>query len=125
MSFTAMPKTTFPLPPARSGGTDTLNGRAGKDQLWGGPNDDKFVFNLGSGNDVIKDFNQGNLAVGSTATEHDVIDVHAYGFSDWSALQASISDNVSRNAVIHLSSTDSIELDGFHQAALHETDFIF
>ena len=75
-----------------TGGTDTLNGGAGNDQLWGGPNSDTFVFNFGSGNDVINDFDQGNLAVGSVATEHDVINVQAYGFADWNALHAAISD---------------------------------
>ena len=112
-------------PGSITGGTDTLNGGAGDDQLWGGPNDDKFVFNVGSGNDSINDFNQGNLAVGSTATEHDVIDVQAYGFSDWNALQAVISDDVvSGNAVIYLSATDSITLVGIHTADLLQTDFI-
>jgi serralysin len=94
------------------------------DQLWGGPNDDKFLFNSGSGNDVIKDFDQGNLAVGSAAPEHDIIDVHDYGFSDWTALQAVISDDTNGNAVIHLSAGDSITLVGVHTAALHSNDFI-
>jgi hypothetical protein len=49
------------------------------------------VFNLGSGNDMINDFNQGNSAVGSTATEHDIINVQDYHFADWAALQAAIS----------------------------------
>ena len=112
-------------PGSITGGTDILNGGAGDDQLWGGPNDDKFVFNVGSGNDMINDFNQGNFAVGSTATEHDIINVHAYGFSNWTALQDAISDDVvSGNAVIHLSATDSITLVGVHTADLHQTDFI-
>ena len=51
-----------------------------------------FVFNLVSGNDVIYDFDQGNLAVGSGPTERDVINVQAYGFADWTALHAVISD---------------------------------
>ena len=49
-----------------------LNGGHGSDQLWGGPNNDGFVFNKGSGLDVINDFGQGNKAVGSTAREHDL-----------------------------------------------------
>jgi Ca2+-binding RTX toxin-like protein len=106
-----------------TGGTDTLNGGAGDDQLWGGPNDDVFVFNVGSGNDVINDFNQGNSAVGSMATEHDVIDVQAYNFADWNTLQAAISD-VSGNAVIQLSDNDSITLVGVQKADLLQTDFI-
>ena len=82
------------------------------------------MFNVGSGNDEINDFNQGNLAVGSTATEHDVIDVQAYGFVDWTALQAAISDNLSGNAVIQLSATNSITVTGVHTADLHQNDFI-
>jgi hypothetical protein len=69
------------------------------------------VFNVGSGNDVISAFNKGNLVVGSTviARHHQL---YAYGFSDWNALQAAISDNVAGNAVIQLSATDSVELIG-------------
>ena len=118
------PKAVPTSPGSIIGGTDTLNGGAGNDQLWGGPNDDKFVFNLGSGIDTIYDFDKDNLAVGNTATEQDTINVHAYGFPNWTALQAAISDNVSGNAVIHLSSTDSIELVGVHKIALLQTDFI-
>jgi serralysin len=106
-----------------TGGTDRLNGGPGNDQLWGGPNDDVFVFGPGSGGDTINDFNRGNLAVGSTATEHDVIDVQAYGFGDWDTLQGKITE-VSGNAVIQLSVDDSITLVGVHAADLHETDFI-
>jgi hypothetical protein len=81
-----------------------------------------FVFGVGSGNDTINDFNQGNLAVGSAATEHDVIDLQAYGFADWNELQTSISV-VSGNAVIDLSGT-SIILVGVQLADLDQTDFI-
>ena len=100
------------------GGKDILNGGAGDDQLWGGPNDDTFVFGLGSGNDTINDFNQGNAAVRSPAQEHDVIDVSAYGFADWSALRGLISHDGSGNAVIQLSPTDSITLAGVQSANL-------
>ena len=122
MTSAAMPITISPLPAARSPAAQTSYGGAGDDQLWGGPNDDKFVFNVGSGNDVINDFNQGNLAVGSTATEHDLIDVQAY-FDNWSDLQAAIND-VNGNAVITLSASDSITLVGVQTANLLETDFI-
>jgi len=111
-------------PGSITGGTDTLNGGAGNDQLWGGPNDDTFVFNVGSSNDVINDFNHGNLAGGSTATEHDIINLHAYGFSDWNALQSAISDNVAGSAVIQRSATDSITLVRNHTADLYQTDCI-
>lgn len=111
-------------PGSITGGTDTLNGGGGNDHLWGGPNNDTFVFNKGSGQDIINDFNQGNAAVGSTAPEHDLINVHDYGFADWAALSSLISDNSAGDAVIHLTATDTITLDGVDTAALHSTDFI-
>jgi hypothetical protein len=112
-------------PGSITGGKDLLIGGP-NDQLWGGPNDDTFKFNLGAGNNVIHDFDQGNLAVGSTAPEHDVIDVKAYGFANWNALHAAISDDSSGNAVIHLTpdNLNTISLDGVHTANLHQTDFI-
>jgi hypothetical protein len=89
-----------------------------------GADQDTFKFNLGCGNNAVQDFNQGNLAVGSTAPEHDVINVHAFGFTSWSALQALISDDSAGDAVIHLSPTDSITLTGIHTAAVHASDFV-
>lgn len=109
---------------AITGGRDILNGGRGNDQLWGGPNNDLFVFNAGSGQDVINDFDQGNKAGGSTAPEHDLIDVHAYGLADWAALKGLISDDSSGNAVIRLAANDTITLDGIHAADLNARDFI-
>ena len=107
-----------------TGGKDILNGGGGNDQLWGGPNNDMFVFNKGSGQDVINDFDQGNKAVGSTAREHDVIDLHNYGFADWAALKTLISDDSAGNAVVHLTTNDTITLEGVHTADLHARDFL-
>ena len=111
-------------PGSITGGKDTLNGGEGDDQLWGGPNNDKFVFKAGSGNDTIWDFDTGNLAVGSTAAEHDVIDVHGYGFKNWNALRAVIQDDGSGNAVVHLSANDTITIVGVATAHLHASDFV-
>ena len=111
-------------PGSITGGKDTLNGGGGDDQLWGGPNNDKFVFKAGSGNDTIWDFDKGNLAVGSTAAEHDVIDLHGYGFKNWNALRAVIQDDGSGNAVVHLSANDTITLAGVATAHLHASDFV-
>ncbi|WP_247493843.1 hypothetical protein [Bradyrhizobium sp. 142] len=111
-------------PGSVTGGSDTLNGGAGDDWLSGGANNDFFVFDTGSGKDVIADFDQGNKAVGSTAAEHDLIDVHAYGFADWTSLSSLISDNSAGDAVVHLSANDTITLDGVQAANLHPTDFI-
>ncbi|WP_407188228.1 calcium-binding protein [Bradyrhizobium centrosematis] len=107
-----------------TGGRDLLNGGGGNDQLWGGPNNDLFVFDKGSGQDVINDFDQGNKAAGSTAREHDLIDVQSYGFADWAALKNLISDDASGNAVIHLTASDTVTLEGVHAADLRAGDFI-
>jgi hypothetical protein len=111
-------------PGSITGGKDKLDGGGGLDYLWGGPNNDAFKFDLGSGNDTIWDFDQGNLAVGSTAAEHDIINVHDYGFKNWSALRAVIQDDGSGNAVIHLTANDTITLAGVSTAHLHASDFV-
>ena len=113
----------FTSPGSITGGTDILNGGAGDDQLSGGPDDDKFVFGVGSGNDVINDFNQGHFGVGSRATEHDLINVHAYGFSNWTALDT-------RSAMMSLGMPWSISQRLFYHPGrcphrdLLQTDFI-
>ena len=42
-------------------GADTLNGNEGNDTLWGGDGDDTFIFQAGNGNDVIADYQSGEL----------------------------------------------------------------
>jgi len=111
-------------PGAITGGRDILNGKGGNDEMWGGPNSDIFAFDKGSGQDLIHDFNQGNIVVGSTAVEHDLIDVQDYGFADWIALKSLISDDDSGNAVIHLTANATVTLQGVQTEDLHSTDFI-
>jgi len=95
----------------------SLNGGAGNHLLFGGPNNDKFVFGHGFGNDTLNHSNKGSAVFGTAATERDAIDVHA---SDWEAVQQLISDDiVSGNAVVHHSATDSITPVGGHTADLH------
>lgn len=57
-------------------------------------------------------------------TEHDLISVQHYGFADWAALSSLISDNAAGDAMIHLSASDAIMLDGIQTASLHATDFM-
>jgi hypothetical protein len=52
-------------------GNDTLNGGGGNDFLTGGPGSDLFVFAPGSGDDRIRDWEDGR----------DLIDLTAYGFA--------------------------------------------
>jgi Ca2+-binding RTX toxin-like protein len=42
------------------GGDDSLTGGGGNDQMWGGDGDDVFFFDSNFGNDVIKDFADGD-----------------------------------------------------------------
>ncbi|MBB4366735.1 hypothetical protein GGD65_007809 [Bradyrhizobium sp. CIR18] len=111
-------------PGSITGGRDILNGKGGNDEMWGGPNSDIFVFDKGSAEDLIHDFDQGNKIAGSTAAEHDLIDVQDYGFANWTALKSLIGDDGSGNAVIHLTASDTITLQGVRTADLHATDFI-
>jgi hypothetical protein len=113
-------------------GSDTLNGGRGDDGLRGdsssftgygagffgtGTGDDTFVFDKHSGDDIIVDF-------GQVAGNRDVMDVSAYHFHDFDDLQDRISDNVDGNAVIQLTSHDSITLEGVQAADLTQDDFI-
>ena len=107
-------------------GNDVLNGGRGDDFLVGdsanigfgtGTGNDRFVFDKNSGNDVIADFHQ-------VPGDRDVIDLHDYHFKNFAQLQSKISDDVSSNAVIHLTNHDSITLDGVHAAQLTHNDFL-
>lgn len=63
--------------------------------------------------------------VGSTVTEHDLVDVQDYGFADWTALKSLISDDgATGNAVIHLTASNTITLQGVQTVDLRATDFI-
>jgi serralysin len=53
-----------------------------------------------------------------------VINLEAYGFTDWTTLSSLISDDSSGDAVIHLTANDTITLDGVRTADLQSTDFI-
>lgn len=96
-------------------GDDTISGDAGDDTLSGGPDDDTFVFAPGDGDDIIKDFGNGN----------DNIDLSAFegidSFDDLSVEQQE--DRV----VIDLSGHGSgnIVLSDFNIANLDASDFIF
>ena len=107
-------------------GDDVLNGGRGDDFLVGdsshigfgtGDGNDVFVFDRNSGNDEIADF-------GQTAGDRDHIDLRAYHFKNFAQLAAKISDDLSGNAVIHLTAQDTITLDGVNTAQLTPNDFL-
>lgn len=112
--------------------SDILNGGRGDDSLRGdsssftgygsgffgtGTGNDTFVFDKHSGNDVILDF-------GQDLGNRDVMDVSAYHFHNFADLQQHISNNGAGDAVIHLTSHDSITVEGVDASHLTQDDFI-
>ncbi|QNO26916.1 hypothetical protein EEB18_019720 [Sphingopyxis sp. OPL5] len=94
-------------------GNDTLNGKAGNDVLFGESGADTFIFERGTGGDVIGDFARGT----------DKIDLSAFGFASFAALQATFVQ-AGADGAIQLGSGDLIVLHGVDMAALASADFI-
>jgi Ca2+-binding RTX toxin-like protein len=103
------------------GGNDTLISGNAVDNMWGdagtvGANAttgaDTFVFMPGNNADTIRDFRQ---------TDHDQIDVSAFGFSSIDDLDISVGVS---NTVIDFGGGNSVTLVGF-TAALTGSDFVF
>ncbi len=97
-------------------GNDVLDGGAGNDQLLGGLGDDLFVFQDGSGNDLVSDFVAG-------AGSPDRLDLTAFGFADFDAVLAA-ANTVGSNVVIQLDVDDSVTLLGVQEAQLHPNDVL-
>ena len=95
------------------GGDDRLLGGGGNDSLFGGSGNDVFVFDHGTGQDLVGDF------VSAT----DKLDLSVF-FTDFAQVQAATHD-VGGNAVIDLGGGDSVTLSGFLSAQLQSGDVIF
>ncbi|WP_447762571.1 M10 family metallopeptidase C-terminal domain-containing protein [Sphingopyxis panaciterrae] len=95
------------------GGNDILNGKGGGDVLFGEAGADTFVFERGTGGDVIGDFVRGS----------DKIDVSAFGFASFAALQASFSQTGAHGAIV-LGNGDFIVLHNVTMSQLTQGDFI-
>jgi Ca2+-binding RTX toxin-like protein len=93
-------------------GNDTINGKAGNDVLFGQGGNDTFVFEHGTGGDVIGDFTHGQ----------DKIDVHAFGFASFAALQASF-HQVGGDGAIDLGGGDLVVLQHTTMTSLDAGDF--
>ncbi|MDB5449480.1 MAG: hypothetical protein JWQ52_608, partial [Phenylobacterium sp.] len=103
-----------------AGGADTLNGGMGNDILTGGAGDDRFVFQSGTGADIIRD------VVPGTATSHDTIQLLGYGAAiDTFQEVVDRSAQVGGNVVITLSASDSVTLEGVTLNQLRAEDFLF
>jgi len=94
-------------------GNDILNGKAGNDVLFGEAGADTFVFERGTGGDVIGDFLRGT----------DKINVAAFGFTSFAALQAGFSQ-VGANGAINLGNGDFIVLHNVTMSQLTQGDFV-
>ena len=89
-------------------GDDLLSGEGGDDILTGGAGADTFVFAVGGGNDVIKDFAPGV----------DRLQIH--GYTGWRELRQDGAD-----VLVILSDTDSIRLEGLTVAAFGNVSHVF
>lgn len=95
-------------------GDDVLDGRGGNDVLFGEAGNDVFVFQPGTGGDVIGDFTIGQ----------DRIDLKAFGFANFADLAVNFSQ-VGADGAINLGNGDFIVLHGVTMANLTAADFIF
>ena len=112
------------------GGNDTLISGTGTDHMWGDAQfingvaasptaatgtvktgADTFVFAPGNGNDDIGDFRQ---------SDHDKIDVSAYGFHNLAQMMITFTGT---DTTIAFDATNSVTLVGF-AGPLHESDFL-
>jgi Ca2+-binding RTX toxin-like protein len=95
-------------------GNYTLNGKGGNDVLFGQGGRDTFVFEKGTGGDVIGDFTHGQ----------DKLNVHAFGFASFADLQSHFAQ-VGSDGAIYLDSTgsDFIVLQGVTMSTLDSGDF--
>ncbi|MCC0016241.1 MAG: calcium-binding protein [Rhodobiaceae bacterium] len=97
-------------------GSNVFLGNAGNDLMIGNGGNDTFVFGDGCDDDTITDFS-GGAGLG------DQLNVAAFGFADFAAVQAVTTDTAG-GALIQLDSDDSVTLQGVLKADLVEDDFI-
>ena len=95
-------------------GNDTLNGGIGDDTMYGGAGADTFVFSTGNNHDTVIDFVSGT----------DKIDLTAYGFADFAAVQAAMHDDGDGNAVIDFGGGNDVTLNGVHSNQVQSGDVI-
>lgn len=94
-------------------GDDVLNGKAGNDILFGETGADTFVFELGTGGDVIGDFVAGT----------DRIDLSAFGITSFQAVLNSMHEN-GGNTAIDLGNGSFVVINGVAASAFSAGDFI-
>ena len=95
-------------------GNDRIDGGRGNDVLYGQDGADTFVFGASSGIDTIADFTPGT----------DKIDLSAYGFANFAAVQAAMTDQGGGIMNIALGNGNYVILTGVTKAQLSAGDFI-
>ncbi|MDG2535385.1 calcium-binding protein [Sphingomonas sp. HITSZ_GF] len=95
-------------------GNDRIDGGKGNDVLYGQDGADTFVFGASSGIDTIGDFTVGT----------DKIDLSAYGFASFAAVQAAMTDQGGGIMNIALGGGNYVILIGVAKAQLSAGDFI-
>ncbi|MEM8820890.1 MAG: spondin domain-containing protein [Pseudomonadota bacterium] len=98
-----------------AGADDTLNGGAGDDILEGGGGTDTFVFDDGTGDDTVVDFEAGEGG--------EFLDVSAFGFEDAASVLAAASQQ-DEDVVIALDADDSVTLESVQIGDLVADNFI-
>lgn len=99
---------------AGGAGSQMLDGGAGDDILSGGAGDDRFIFQAGTGWDLITDFENGvdRVVIGGAFTQ----------FTRFAAVQAALTQ-VGADTVLTLSPTDAITFKGKSVDAFTAADF--
>ncbi len=92
-------------------GDDTLNGGTGNDRLEGGSGEDIFVFEMGTQQDTVLDFQSGQ----------DELDLTDFGFASFADVQAAAEED-GDDLVIDLGNGDSVTLVGVSEAELSQDD---
>jgi len=95
-------------------GDDLITGGVGKDSMNGGAGADTYFLAPGSQVDTIKDFTPGE----------DLLDISAFGFADFDAVDAVMRDKNGRAQINLDGSRDVVRLNGVLEADLSEGDFI-
>jgi autotransporter-associated beta strand protein len=99
------------------GGNDALNGNGGNDVLFGEAGNDSFVFNLGTGTDIIGDFQLGADKIRLLAGLGTALDSFA-------EIQPFFTQ-VGNDGAIQLPGGETIIIHSIDMAQLTATDFIF
>ncbi len=92
-------------------GDDIINGGTGNDRLEGGSGEDIFVFEMGTGQDTVLDFDSGR----------DELDLTDFGFASFADVEAAAEED-GDDLVIDLGNGDSVTLVGVSEAELSQDD---